>query len=65
MISLNELCNLADPLDTSNANLRQACSLPRAPVDMSPLPEPHRDAAFDSAWEALLSGNDAAKNWDN
>jgi hypothetical protein len=30
---------------------------------MEPLPEPHMEAGFDSAWEALLSGNDAVNNW--
>lgn len=54
MVSLNELCDRADPL---NASLRQACALPRSPADMAPLPEPHTtDVAFDSSWEALLAG---------
>jgi hypothetical protein len=51
MVSLNELCDSAAPLNTS---LRQACALPRSPADMTPLPEPHTDIAFDSSWEALL-----------
>lgn len=53
MVSLNELCDRADPLNTS---LRQACAWPRSPADMTPLPEPHTDIAFDSSWEALLVG---------
>lgn len=56
MVSLNELCDLADPL---NSSLRQACALPRSPADMAPLPEPHTDVAFDSSWEALLTGTPA------
>lgn len=63
MISLNELCTLGDPHNTSSASLHQACSQPRTAVDMQPLPDPHMEVAFDSAWEALLSGNDAVKNW--
>jgi len=58
MISLNELCDLAGPLDTTNAPLRQACASPRSPVDMDPLPEPHLDVAFDSSWDVLLTGTD-------
>lgn len=58
MVSLSELCNLAGPLDTTNSSLRQACALPRSPVDMNPLPEPHLGVSFDSSWEALLAGTD-------
>lgn len=63
MISLNELCTLGDPLTTSSASLHQACALPRTSADMNPLPEPHMEIGFDSAWEALLSGNDAVDHW--
>jgi hypothetical protein len=63
MISLNELCTLGDPLTTSSDSLHQACAQPRTPADMTPLPEPHMEIAFDSSWEALLSGNDAVENW--
>ncbi|MDP2108063.1 MAG: hypothetical protein Q8J67_03340 [Rhodocyclaceae bacterium] len=63
MVSLNELCTLGDPFNTSSASLHQACSQPRTAVDMQPLPDPHMEVGFDSAWEALLSGNDAVKNW--
>lgn len=56
MVSLNELCDLAAPL---NSSLQQACALPRSPADMAPLPEPHTDVAFDSSWEALLVGTPA------
>lgn len=63
MVSLNELCMLGDPLDTSSASLHEACAQPRTAADMAPLPDPHMEVAFDSAWEALLSGNDAVNNW--
>jgi hypothetical protein len=63
MVSLNELCTLGDPLNTSSDSLHQACAQPRTAADMNPLPEPHMEVGFDSAWEALLSGNDAASNW--
>lgn len=63
MVSFNELCTLGDPLNTSSALLHEACAQPRTASDMAPLPEPHMEAPFDSAWEALLSGNDAVNNW--
>lgn len=63
MISLNELCMLGDPLQTSSASLHQACAQPRSAADLQPLPDPHMEIAFDSAWEALLSGNDGVINW--
>lgn len=63
MISLNELCTIGDPLNTSSDLLHQACAQSRTPADMTPLPEPHMEIVFDSAWEALLSGNDAVENW--
>lgn len=62
MVSLNELCGLADPL---NSSLQQACALPRSPADMAPLPEPHTDIAFDSSWEALLAGTPTAGRTDD
>ena len=58
MITFNELCNQTAGLHTTSASLRQACALPRSPVDMAPLPEPHREYSFDSAWEALFAGTD-------
>jgi hypothetical protein len=63
MISFDELCRLGDPLNTSSESLHQACSQPREAADMNPLPDPHMEIAFDSSWEALLSGNDAVENW--
>lgn len=62
MVSLNELCDRADPL---NPSLQQACALPRSPADMAPLPEPHTDVAFDSSWEALLAGTPAITQSDD
>jgi hypothetical protein len=59
MVSLNDLCNLTNPLDPRTASLRQACALPRSSADMRPLPEPHAEVAFDSSWEALFAGSDA------
>ena len=58
MVSLNELCVLTAGSSTTTAALRQACALPRAPVDWSPLPIPHAEYPFDSAWEALFTGTD-------
>lgn len=63
MISLDELCTRGDPLTTTSDSLHQACALPRTPADMAPLPEPRMEVAFDSSWEALLTGNDAIENW--
>jgi hypothetical protein len=60
MITLNELCNRTAGSQTTSDSLRHACALPRSPVDMAPLPEPHRESSFDSAWEALLSGTNVA-----
>lgn len=55
MVTLDELCTIAERSGTGSASLRQACSLPRSAVDMAPLPEPDGESAFDSSWEALLS----------
>lgn len=61
MVTLNELCNDMAGMSTANAALQQACALPRSPVDMRPLPEPHAEAPFDSSWETLLVNIDTAK----
>lgn len=53
-MSLDQICNLSDRLDAASPALRQACSRPRSTADLSPLPEPHLDGAFDSSWQALL-----------
>ncbi len=56
MITLNELCSIADRSGNANAALQQACALPRSTADMNPLPAPDGESGFDSSWEALLSG---------
>ncbi|MBI4984928.1 MAG: hypothetical protein HZC24_06175 [Rhodocyclales bacterium] len=56
MITLNELCDLTAKSGTTTADLRQACAQPRSAADMRPLPEPHEEFPFDSAWEALFTG---------
>ncbi len=58
MLTLNDLCNSALAAGTATESLRHACSLPRSGSDMSPLPEPHAESAFDSSWENLLAGVD-------
>jgi hypothetical protein len=58
MVTLHELCSLTAELNTTSPSLREACSGPRSPVDMTPLPEPHRAFAFDSSWEALFAGTE-------
>lgn len=58
MVSLNELCDLTAGLGTTTTVLRQACALPRTPVDSIPLPTPHAEFPFDSSWEALFTGTD-------
>lgn len=55
MVTLNELCTIAERTGAGSASLRQACSLPRSAADMAPLPEPDGESSFDSSWEALLS----------
>ncbi|GEM_PF-2820501 len=64
MITLNELCKLASNSNATTVSLGHACALPRSPVDMRPLPEPHCEFAFDSSWEALFTGTDAATGTD-
>jgi len=63
MVSLNELCTIADPLQTATESLHRACASPRTPADMNPLPDPHLDVSFDSSWEALLAGTGAVEHW--
>jgi hypothetical protein len=60
MVTLDQLCSLSENLGTTTDSLRCACASPRSPVDMSPLPEPHEEFAFDSSWEALFAGTEVA-----
>lgn len=60
MVTLNELCNDTAGLSKASAALRQACTLPRTPADMQPLPEPNAEAPFDSSWESLQPYADTA-----
>ncbi len=62
MVTLNELCSLTAGLSTTTPSLREACSVPRSPVDMVPLPDPHQGFSFDSSWEALFTGTDLVDN---
>jgi hypothetical protein len=65
MVSLNELCDRVAGLATTTAAVRQVCALPRSPADARPLPEPHAEFPFDSAWEALFAGADLAEMPEN
>lgn len=56
MVTLNDLCTIAERSGTATSQLLQACSFPRCAADMSPLPAPDGESSFDSSWEALLSG---------
>lgn len=58
MVTFNELCNASAELGKTSGPLHEACALPRSPADMCPLPKPHAEVAFDSSWDALLTGSD-------
>jgi hypothetical protein len=60
MISFHDLCILAADADSATPSLREACTQPRSSADMLPLPAPDGEAPFDSSWDVLLAGTDAA-----
>ena len=60
MITFDRLCRLAAERSALTVPLRQACALPRSPVDETPLPVPGAEFVFDSSWEAIFSEIDMA-----
>ena len=60
MLTLDGLCHIAAGSTLTSDPLRQACALPRSSADTAPLPLPGAEYAFDSSWEALFTGTDAA-----
>ncbi len=61
MKTLNELCQSVLAQDAGKGPLHEACTLPRSPTDMRPLPEPQAAASFDSSWEVMQGANEGAK----
>jgi hypothetical protein len=55
MTNLGEICRIIESSGSGTSLLRQACALPRSDADLLPLPDPHSEAAFDSAWDVLLA----------
>lgn len=56
MPTLQQLCTIVEQSEpgATPSPLLQACAMPRSSVDLTPLPEPHGEAPFDSSWDMLL-----------